>query len=173
MPFTQNSQYQKIGSSYIHPTAVIYPNVTIGENCYIGAYCIIGAPAEWKGREQEGKGVIIGNNVRITGHVTIDSGVEKETWIADNCYIMKGVHIGHDAAIGEAVTLSCHCLIGGHSVVQNRCNIGLGAIIHQKVTVPIYCMIGMGTVITKKTEMQSYSKYVGNPARYLSPNIKP
>ena len=173
MPFTQNSQYLKIGSSYIHPTAVIYPNVTIGENCYIGAYCLIGAPAEWKGREHESKGVIIGSNVRITGHVTIDSGVNWETQIMDNCYIMKGVHVGHDAVIMNNVTLSCHCLIGGHVLIEDGCNIGLGAIVHQNQEIPSGCMIGMGTVVTKKTEMQPNSKYVGNPARYLRPNIKP
>ena len=172
MPFTQNSQYLKIGSSYIHPTAVIYPNVTIGENCYIGAYCIIGAPAEYKGREHESSGVFIGNNVRLTGHVTVDSGVESETVIGDFAYIMKGVHIGHDAIIGLEVTISCHALIGGHVAIHNHANIGLGAILHQKIIVPSGCMIGMGTVITKKTQMQPNSKYVGNPARYLSPNIK-
>lgn len=156
--------------SYIHPSAIIYNNVTIGENCYIGPYCIIGAPPEWKGHEEESKGVVIGDNVRITGHVTIDAGAIEHTWVANDCYIMKGVHIGHDAQIGEAVTLSCHSIIGGHSIIQNRCNIGLGAIIHQKQTVPFGCMIGMGAIVTKKTEMQPNSKYVGNPARYLSPN---
>ena len=164
----------KIGySTYIHPTAVVYPGVIIGDNCHIGAYCIIGSHAEWKGRENEMKGVCIGNNVRITGHVTIDSGVITKTVIGNDCYIMKGVHIGHDAIIQDNVTLSCHSIIGGHSVVMFDTNIGLGAIIHQKTCIPSGCMIGMGTVVTKKTEMKPNSKYVGNPARYLSENIKP
>jgi UDP-N-acetylglucosamine acyltransferase len=77
-------------SCYIHPTAIIYPNVKVGNNVYIGAYCIIGAPPEWKGHEQDSKGVIIGDNVRNTGHVTIDSGAIEPTRIGDNCYIMKG-----------------------------------------------------------------------------------
>jgi len=63
-------------NTFIHPTAIIADNVVIGDNCYIGPYCLIGEPAEWKGRENESKGVIIGNNVRITSHLTIDSGVE-------------------------------------------------------------------------------------------------
>jgi UDP-N-acetylglucosamine acyltransferase len=83
---------------------------------------------------------------------------------------MKGVHIGHDAYVFQDCTLSCHCLIGGHTIIQKETNIGLGAIVHQKLIVPPGCMIGMGTVITKKTQMQANSKYVGNPARYLSPN---
>lgn len=167
-------KYYKRGiNTFIHHTAIIYDDVRIGDNCYIGPYCIIGAPPEWKGREEDGKGVIIGNNVRITGHVTIDAGAEDCTIIGDNCYIMKGVHIGHDCQIKDNVTLSCHCLIGGHSIVQDRCNIGLGAIIHQCKHIPEGCMIGMGTIVTKKTEMQPNSKYVGSPARYLAPNVKP
>ena len=166
-------KYTVGANTFIHPTAIIADNVVIGDNCYIGPYCLIGEPAEWKSRENESKGVIIGNNVRITGHVTIDSGVEKETWIADGCYIMKAVHIGHDAVIKDNVTLSCHALIGGHVIVEQDCNLGLGCIIHQKQTIPYGCMIGMGTVVTKKTEMMPNSKYVGNPARYLSPNVKP
>lgn len=165
--------YKKGLNTFIHHTAIIYDDVRIGDNCYIGAYCIIGAPPEWKGREDDGKGVIIGNNTRITGHVTIDSGAEDCTIVGDNCYIMKGVHIGHDAVIKDNVTISCHALVGGHVIVEDGCNLGLGCIIHQKVTIPSGCMIGMGTVVTKKTEMQPNSKYVGNPARYLSPNIKP
>lgn len=170
----QNEPKYTVGANtFIHPTAIIADNVVIGDNCYVGPYCLIGEPAEWKGREHESKGVIIGNNVRITGHVTIDSGVDKPTVIHDWCYIMKGVHIGHDAIIRKNVTLSCHALIGGHSIISHDVNIGLGAIVHQKIIVPPGCMIGMGTVVTKKTEMQRNSKYVGNPARYLSPNIKP
>lgn len=158
--------------SYIHPTAIIYDNVKIGTQCYIGPYCVIGAPPEWKGREHKGKGVVIGNNVRITGLVTIDAGADDSTIIEDNCYIMKGVHIGHDAIIMEGVTLSPKVIIGGHSVVMYHTNMGMGSIVHQKVLVPSHCMIGMGTIITKKSELKHNSKYVGNPARYLSENKK-
>ena len=166
-------RYTVGANTFVHPTAIIADNVIIGDNCYIGPYCIIGAPPEWKGREEDGKGVIIGNGTRITGHVTIDSGAENRTIIGDNCYIMKGVHIGHDCQIQDNVTISCHALIGGHTIIGDGANIGLGAIAHQKVLIPNGCMIGMGAVITKKTEMKPNSKYVGNPARYLSPNVKP
>lgn len=156
--------------SYIHPTAIIYDNVEIGDNVYIGPYCIIGAPPEWKGHEQDSKGVVIGDNTRITGHVTIDSGAIDKTVIGCSCYIMKGVHIGHDAFISNCCTLSCHSIVGGHTHIGDETNIGLGAIIHQNINIPPGCMIGMGAIITKKTEMQPNSKYVGNPARYLSHN---
>ena len=87
----------------IHSTAVIGKNVTIEDDVYIGPYCVIGMPAEWKGREHEDKGVLIKKGTRITGLVTIDSGVEKITTIGENCYLMKHSHVGHDAQLGKVI----------------------------------------------------------------------
>ena len=157
----------------IHPTAIIGENVTIGEGCYIGPYCIIGYPPEWKGREQDCKGVIIGKGTRITGMVTIDSGADSPTIIGENCYIMKHAHIGHDARIGSNVTISCGAKVGGHSIIDSHCNLGLNSIIHQKVIIPEGCMIGAGAFIGKKLIMQPFRKYAGVPARDIGENIKP
>jgi acetyltransferase-like isoleucine patch superfamily enzyme len=158
--------------TFIHPTAIIGENVAIEDNVYIGPYCIIGESPEWKGHEDDNHGVIIRNGTRITGHVTIDGGGLSPTIVGENCYIMKHAHIGHDAFIGSRVTISCGAKIGGHVIIRNDCNIGLNAVIHQKQTIPMGCMIGMGAVITKGLQMVSNSKYVGNPAKYLSQNIK-
>lgn len=154
----------------IHPTAIIYPNVIIKENVKIGPYCIIGSPPEWKGHEKDNKGVIIDEGTIITGMVTIDGGGLYPTYIGKNCYIMKHAHVGHDCIIEDNVTISCGAKVGGHTIIGHHTNIGLNAVIHQKLKVPEGCMLGMGAVITKKLIMQPYSKYVGNPAKYLSPN---
>ena len=156
--------------TYIHPTAVIYPNVVIGENVYIGAYCIIGAPPEWKGFEEHGKGVIIGDNVRITGLVTIDAGAGKPTEIQEGCYIMKGAYIAHDCVIGKNVTISSGARLGGHVVVGDDCNLGMNATVHQKVFIPLGCMIGASAFIGKKTELQPFRKYAGVPAKDIGSN---
>ena len=159
--------------SYIHPTALIGPNVTIGKNCYIGPYCIIGYPAEHK--EYWGKfdgGVDIGNNVTLTGHVTIDaSTTEEPTTICDNVWMLKHSHVGHDCFIGDNVTISCGAKIGGHTIVRYKCNIGLNAVIHQRQDIAIGCMIGMGAVVTKKLVTQAFKKYAGNPAKEIGDNV--
>lgn len=154
----------------IHPTAIIYPNVTIGDNVTIGPYCIIGAAPEWKGHDHENKGVAIMDGVTITGHVTIDAGAELATYIAEDCYIMKHAHIGHDCHIAPNVTISCGAKIGGHTVIKPNANIGLNAVIHQKQTIAEGCMIGMGAVITKKLVTEPYRKYAGNPAKDIGSN---
>lgn len=161
-------------TAYIHPTAVIGPNVSIGAGSYIGPLCVIGYPAEWKGREgEEDQGVYIGDGARLTGLVTVDSGVEGPTIIGDGCYLMKSVHCGHDSIIRRDCILSCGCKIGGHSVIGEKTNIGLNAVIHQKVTVPEGCMIGACAFIGKKTEMKPYRKYAGVPAKDIGENVRP
>lgn len=159
-------------SSYIHHTAVIGPNVTIEDDVYIGPLCIIGFPPEYKGKEHLDAGVVIGNGTRITGLVTIDSGTENPTTIGDNCYLMKGVHCGHDSIIGGAVTLSCGAKIGGHAIIAFGCNVGLNAVIHQHQRIAAGCMIGMGSVVTKKLITEPYKTYAGNPARLIGENNK-
>lgn len=156
----------------IHDTAIIYEGVTIGRGNIIGPFCIIGAPPEWKGKEGISGRVVIYNDNVITGHVTIDSGAENPTIISSSCYILKGVHIGHDALIGNYVTLSCHSIIGGHTVINEHCNIGLGAIVHQKQTIAKGCMIGMGAIVTKKLITEEYKTYAGNPARLIGDNTR-
>lgn len=156
----------------IHSTAIIGKNVIIEDDVYIGAYCVIGMPAEWKGHEQDDCGVIIRSGTRITGMVTIDSGAVRRTEIGNNCYIMKHAHIGHDAIIMNDVTISCGAKIGGHTIIENGCNIGLNAVIHQKQKIAFGCMVGMGAVVTKKLLTLPNKKYAGNPAKYLSDNIR-
>ncbi len=173
-------------SNYIHPTALIGPNVQLGDNNYIGPYCIIGYPAEHKdfwgswrahhadvGTLQVGtESVIIGNNNVFTGHCTVDAGTEKDTIIFNNCWFLKGAHVGHDAIIHDNVTISCHACVGGHAVIHANCNLGLNSSVHQRIQLPEKCIVGMNSCITKKTPLLPNRKYAGVPARDLGENFK-
>ena len=154
----------------IHPTAVIGPNVEIEDDVYIGPLCVIGFPAEWNGREGEDKGVLICRGARLTGLVTVDSGVERQTVIGERCYLMKHSHVGHDANLVEDVIVSCGAKIGGHAEIMSSVNIGLNAVIHQRQRIEACSMIGMGAVITKGLKTVEFGVYVGNPARFLREN---
>lgn len=158
---------------YIHPTAMIGENVTIEDDVYIGPYCIIGYPPEWKGKENEDKGVLIRKGARLTGMVTVDSGAERQTIIGFDCYLMKQTHVGHDAVLEDQVALSPGARIGGHTVVGLMTNVGMNATIHQRLRIPPSCMIGMGAVVTKKTELKQGMKYAGVPARIIGENVRP
>jgi UDP-N-acetylglucosamine acyltransferase len=156
-------------ANFIHPTAIIGDNVILGDNNYIGAYCIIGDPAEHKKYwDKEIGKVYIGDNNIITGLVTIDAGTKDITTIANNCFIMKHAHIGHDCIIQDNVTISCGAKIGGHSIIKAYSNIGLNAVLHQFTTIERGCMIGASAFIKCATE--EFSKYAGVPAKKIGTN---
>jgi len=156
----------------IHPTAVIGPKVIMGSGNYIGPYCVIGMPGEHRGKWGTDAGVVIGNGNRITGHVTIDAGIDFPTRIFDNVMLMKHSHVGHDAVIQRGVTVACGAKIGGHAALGEYVNVGLNAVIHQQHRVHAWCMIGMGAVLPLKVTTSPGHTYVGNPARSIGPNKK-
>ena len=162
--------------TFVHHTSIVHPGVQLGDDVYIGPYCIIGEPAEiaanW--HEKPRGRVSIGSGTIITGNVTIDSGSYKMTYIGENCYIMKSVHIGHDAELRDRCVLSPGARIGGEVVMKEDCNIGMNAVIHQQVTIPRRCMIGMGAALPKKRSMamKECQTWAGNPARLIGPNKK-
>jgi UDP-N-acetylglucosamine acyltransferase len=156
----------------VHPTAIIGEGVDLGKGNYIGPYCLIGMPCESRANWGKPGKVVIGNNNVFTGHVTVDAGMDGETAILTDCFIMKHAHIGHDALVGHNVTISPGAVVGGHATICNNVNLGINASVHQRVKIPPDCMIGMGAVITKKTAMRPGYKYAGVPARELGPNVK-
>lgn len=158
-------------SAQVHKTAIIYPNCEVRENAVIGPFCIIGLPPESKGYYPNvNHGVIIEEGAILHGLNTVDGGTEYPTIIGAGTWLMKGVHVGHDACIGENNTLACHCLIGGFVDTAEYCNIGLGAAIHQRLRIPKGVMIGMNSTVTKKTKLKPFYKYAGSPARELGQN---
>jgi UDP-N-acetylglucosamine acyltransferase len=85
---------------------------------------------------------------------------------------MKMVHIGHDAIICDNVTLSCGAKVGGHTIVEKNCNIGLNAVLHQKIRIPEGCMIGASAFVGKKSVLQPFHKYAGVPVKEIGQNAR-
>ena len=155
----------------IHPSAVIADNVIIEDDVYIGPNCIIGYPPEdISVFPQAPYTVHIGSGTKITGGVTIDAGTVRNTYIGNDCFLMKGAYVAHDVVIGNKVTLSSHVMLGGHVEVMEGSNLGMGCIVHQRQTVWPYCMIGMGAIVTKKLIIEPFGIYAGNPAKKIATN---
>ena len=157
-------------SSLIHHTAIIGSNVIIEDDVYIGPYCVIGMPPEWKGKENENKGVIIRKGTTLTGMVTVDTGAERTTEIGPGCYIMKHAYIAHDCILGSNVTMSAGSKLAGFCTVGDKVNLGMGAAVHQKSILPEGIMIGMNGVVTKKSKLKPYQKYAGVPVKNIGSN---
>lgn len=177
-------------SNFIHPSAIIGTNVIIGKNNYIGAncyivgnttigdnnhfeaFCSVGTFPEHRSffNKKEMKGVVIGDNNVFREFITINSGCYQNTVLGNEIWMLRNSHVGHDSTIYDKTTLSCNVLIGGHSIVGEDVNFGLGSICHQFSVIGGGSMIGMGAIITKSANISPFGVYVGNPAKYLKVN---
>ena len=135
----------------------------------------------------EPKHICIGSNVYI-GHYAILRGYDRnemvigdDTWIGQFCYINSagGVKIGSRVGIGPGVKImsSKHSEEGrgvpillcelefASVVVEDDCDLGMGAILLPGVTVGRGSQVGAGAVVTK--DVPPYAVVAGVPARKI------
>ena len=113
---------------YVGPNVVIGPNVRIGERTRIEGFASIGSPAEHRDHyHDEGPfGVEIGRDCVVREFVTVNAGTWRTTSVGPDSALLRGAYVGHDVLIGEAATISADALLGGHVVVGDGANLGLG-----------------------------------------------
>ena len=158
-------------NSYIDKKARIYPNVTIENGVYAGAFCLIGSIPEIKGFTGPDYGVVIRSGTTLTGFSTVDAGSKIATEIGRNCLIMKHCHIGHDAIIGDNVTMSPFASVGGHSIIWAYAVLGMHSVVHQNHELAPGAMLGMNCILPKSANTEPFTIYTGNGQR-LRDNYK-
>lgn len=176
----------------IHPTAVIGPEVELGTDNVIGAYAVllgpatlgsgnwigphavVGTPGESRGAEHPaddspcGNGIHIGNGNVLREFSSIHQGLHDVTRVGDDCFVMAGGHLGHDVHLDDEVTIANAVMVGGHTWVGRRANLGLGAVVHQRSVVGAGAMIAMGAGV--KAPIPPYATVAGSPARVSGVN---
>lgn len=169
---------------YLHKTAYIHHSTqfqgTIQEvdylpllepdDTYVGPGAVIGGFPQIDKYTGEFYPVKIKTGVRIGAGCHISLGSKNPTYIDQYCYIMGGVHIGHDCVIHAGVTLCEKTVLSGHCEVLTGAVLGIGTLVHQFSIIGHYSMVGMGSVITKKSDIFPLGKFAGNPAREIGRN---
>ena len=178
----------------VHPTAIIGPGVElgadnvigpyavitgpclIGDRNWIGAHAVIGAAPEIRGHEPglpwggetDDLGVVMGHDCTVREFTTVHRGTQRPTGMGDRCFVMNKTHFGHDAVVGDDVTLAVSTILGGHVDVGDGANLGLACVLHQRRVVGPGAMVGMGAVVTR--DVPPYAKAFGSPARVRGVN---
>jgi UDP-N-acetylglucosamine acyltransferase len=122
----------------IQANAVLTGNVWLGRNNMIGYGAIIGAdPQDTAFQPDADSQVWIGDYNVIREYCTIHRGTAKSstTHVGDKNFLMAGVHLGHNAQIGNNVVIANNCLLGGHVEVHDGAFIGGACVFHQHMRV--------------------------------------
>ena len=113
---------------------VLEGEVIIGHGNFIGHGAIIGAPPQDLSFSPErNTKVEIGNDNIVREYCTIHRGSPNgsATKIADENFLMAGVHIGHNCAIGNDVIIANNCLLAGYVRVDDGAFLGGESTFHQ------------------------------------------
>ena len=93
----------------------------------------------------------IGARNRIREHVTINTGTAGGgglTKIGDDCLLMAGCHVAHDAHLGDRVIVVNSSAVAGHCMIEDDVIIGGLCGVHQFVRIGQGAIIGALSMVT-------------------------
>ncbi|MCI4666116.1 MAG: acyl-ACP--UDP-N-acetylglucosamine O-acyltransferase [Neomegalonema sp.] len=144
----------------------------IGEGCIVWPFASLGAEPQDLKFNGEASRLIIGPNNRIREHVTMHRGTEGGggvTRVGANGLYMVGVHIAHDAIIGDNVVLANNATVAGHVVVENFAILGGLSAVHQFCRIGAHAMVGGMSGVEK--DVIPFGSVIGNRAALGGLNI--
>lgn len=131
--------------------AVITGKTSIGDETVVFSFATVGeVPQDLKFRGEKTR-LVIGKRNRIREGATLNVGTDGGggvTTVGDDCLIMTGAHVGHDATVGNRVVMANQAALAGHCVVEDDAIIGGLAGIHQFVRIGKGAIIGAVCMVT-------------------------
>ena len=130
---------------------VIKGHTWVGESTTVFSFSVLGEipqDLKFKGEATE---LRIGARNRIREHVTINIGTQGGgglTVIGDDCLLMAGCHVAHDAKIANRVIIVNSAAIAGHVVIEDDVIVGGLCGVHQHVRIGQGAIIGAVTMVT-------------------------
>ena len=118
---------------------VVFPFACVGE-----------VPQDLKYRGERTR-LVVGERCRIREGATLNTGTAGGggvTRVGDDCLLMTGAHIGHDAQLGHRIVLANQVAIAGHCQIGDDVIIGGLSGVHQWVRIGRGAIIGEVTMVT-------------------------
>lgn len=131
--------------------AIVTNHSDVGDGTVIFPFACVGEiPQDLKYKGEQTR-LTIGARCRIREGATLNIGTMGGggiTRVGDDCLIMTGAHVGHDAQLGSRIVLANHVAIAGHCIIGDDVVIGGLSGIHQFVRIGHGAMIGALTMVT-------------------------
>ena len=131
---------------------------------------VIGAiPQDMKFRGEDTTAEI-GDNNKIRENVTINRGTaaKGKTVVGSNNLLMEGMHVAHDALIGNGCIIGNSTKLAGEIVIDDNAILSAGVLMHQFCRVGSYTMVGGGTRFSQN--ILPYSLVARDPAAFCGLN---
>ena len=151
-PFCVIGPKVRLGAGVVLKSHVVIEGDTeIGDGTTVFPFSVIGEIPQDLKFKGEATRLRIGARNRIREHVTINTGTEGGgglTRVGDDCLLMAGCHIAHDAQVGDRVIVVNSSAIAGHVVLEDDVIVGGLSGIHQHVRVGRGAIIGALSMVT-------------------------
>lgn len=151
---------------------VVQQDTTVGARTVIHPFAVIGGDPQHGGYKGEPVRLEIGSDNIIREHCTFNRGTpgdRKLTTIGSHGLFMTGAHVGHDAIVGDNVTMANHATLGGHSRVGSRVFLGGLCAVHQFGRIGQGAIVGGLAAVTR--DVIPYGSAWGNHARLHGLNL--
>ena len=125
------------GSAYVAPSADVIGSVEVGENSSVWFQCVLRGDIE---------------PIRVGANSNIQDGTIVHTMLGAPVTLGDGVTVGH-----RVVLHGC--------TVENRCLIGMGAVLLNHVRVGEGSIVAAGALVAENTVIPPGSLYMGVPAK--------
>ncbi|MEW5421035.1 acyl-ACP--UDP-N-acetylglucosamine O-acyltransferase [Amorphus sp. 3PC139-8] len=175
---------------HVGPYSIIGSQAVIGDGVWIGSHVVVdghteigagtrifpfaslGSPPQDLSYKGEANRIIVGKNVVVREHVTINPGTAKDrllTTVGDDCYLMVASHVAHDCQVGNNVILSNNVMLGGHVKVGDHVIMGGGAAVHQLVRIGSHAFVSGVTGVGD--DVIPFGNVFGNRAKLVGLNL--
>jgi UDP-N-acetylglucosamine acyltransferase len=158
-------------NTVLEPYSRVCSFVEMGSDNQVHSHAVIGGEPQDHGYSGEKSYVKIGNRNIFREYVTINraTGEGYVTSVGNDCLIMEGVHVGHNADIRNNVTIANKVGISGFVQIDDFTVLGGLVGIHQFVRIGTYCMVGGLYRVTK--DIPHYTLAAGEPLRLMGINV--
>lgn len=136
-PGVRRSMVSRLGAAGLEPCTLVHPRAVVGPLTELAAGCLVMGGAH------------ISSSVRVGAH----------------SQVQYNATVGHDAVLGQRVTVLPGANVSGSVVLEDDVTIGSGAVVLQGRRVRTGAFVGAGAVVTR--DVQPSVTVVGSPARRL------
>lgn len=151
---------------------VVIGETDIGARTVVYPFAVLGAPPQHLGFKGGESRLVIGADVVIREHATMNPGTPAGggvTRVGDRGYFMIGAHIAHDCQVGDDVIFANNATLGGHVHVGERAFLGGLCAVHQHCRIGPFAFVGGCAAVAG--DVIPYGSAFGNHAKLEGLNV--